>query len=122
MGENPLGGAAGIAGALVLDADGLNLLAEAPVYREDWILTPHPGEAARLLACTVAEVEQDRLLAVRRLQQQYGGVVLLKGADIGDNCVIGAGCIGLCAGAGHRAAASGRTAARRRTRLAGPGQ
>lgn len=67
-------------GPLVLDADGLNLLAEAPVYREDWILTPHPGEAARLLACTVAEVEQDRLLAVRRLQQQYGGVVLLKGA------------------------------------------
>lgn len=67
-------------GPLVLDADALNLLAEAPVYREDWILTPHPGEAARLLACTVAEVEQDRLLAVRRLQQRYGGVVLLKGA------------------------------------------
>ena len=67
-------------GPLVLDADGLNLLAETPVYRDDWILTPHPGEAARLLACTVAEVEQDRLLAVRRLQQQYGGVVLLKGA------------------------------------------
>ena len=67
-------------GPLVLDADGLNLLAEAPVYREEWILTPHPGEAARLLACTVAEVEQDRLFAVRRLQQRYGGVVLLKGA------------------------------------------
>ncbi len=67
-------------GPLVLDADGLNLLAEAPVYRDDWVLTPHPGEAARLLACSVAEIEQDRLLAVRRLQQRYGGVVLLKGA------------------------------------------
>ena len=67
-------------GPLVLDADGLNLLAESPCRRDDWILTPHPGEAARLLGCTVAEVEQDRLHSVRQLQQRYGGVVLLKGA------------------------------------------
>ena len=67
-------------GPLVLDADGLNLLAESPCRRDDWILTPHPGEAARLLDCAVAEVERDRLQAVRQLQRRYGGVVLLKGA------------------------------------------
>jgi ADP-dependent NAD(P)H-hydrate dehydratase / NAD(P)H-hydrate epimerase len=67
-------------GPIVLDADGLNLLAESPSHRDNWVLTPHPGEASRLLACSIAEVEQDRFLAVRRLQQQYGGVVLLKGA------------------------------------------
>ena len=77
-------------GPLVLDADGLTLLAEFPCRREDWILTPHPGEAARLLGCSVAEVERDRLHAVRQLQQRYGGVILLKGAGtlIADtNCV-----------------------------------
>jgi NAD(P)H-hydrate epimerase len=67
-------------GPLVLDADGLNLLAENPCHRDDWILTPHPGEAARLLGCSVAGIERDRLQAVQQLQQRYGGVVLLKGA------------------------------------------
>lgn len=72
--------------ALVVDADGLNLLALAPQYREDWILTPHPGEAARLLDCTVAEIEADRFAAVDALVERYGGVVVLKGAGtlIGD--------------------------------------
>ena len=65
---------------LVVDADALNLLAQAPQRRDDWILTPHPGEAARLLACPVAQVEADRYGAVRALQRRYGGVVLLKGA------------------------------------------
>lgn len=65
---------------LVLDADGLNLLAQAPQRREHWVLTPHPGEAARLLGSSVAEVEADRLGAVRQLQARYGGVVVLKGA------------------------------------------
>ena len=67
-------------GPLLLDADGLNLLAEIPAKRDNWILTPHPGEAARLLACSTARIESDRFAAVRRLQQQYGGVVVLKGA------------------------------------------
>lgn len=65
---------------LVLDADALNLLAQAPQRRDNWILTPHPAEAARLLACTPAELEQDRFMAVRALQQKYGGVIVLKGA------------------------------------------
>ncbi len=64
----------------VVDADGLNLLAQTPQRRGNWILTPHPGEAARLLGCTTAEIQADRLSAVRKLQQRYGGVVVLKGA------------------------------------------
>lgn len=65
---------------LVVDADGLNLLAQEPERRDTWILTPHPGEAARLLGCATGEVQTDRFGAVSRLQQRYGGVVLLKGA------------------------------------------
>ena len=62
---------------LVVDADGLNLLSESPVHRQNWILTPHPGEAGRLLG---ASVQEDRLTAVTQLQKKYGGVALLKGA------------------------------------------
>ncbi|WP_133179557.1 NAD(P)H-hydrate dehydratase [Shewanella decolorationis] len=64
----------------VLDADALNLLSQEPRRQTNWVLTPHPGEAARLLGCNVADIEQDRFAAVRALQQKYGGVVLLKGA------------------------------------------
>jgi hydroxyethylthiazole kinase-like uncharacterized protein yjeF len=65
---------------LVVDADGLNLLAAEPTYRENWILTPHPGEAARLLKMTPAEVEADRFAAVEDLALRFGGVAVLKGA------------------------------------------
>lgn len=64
----------------VLDADALNILAQVPSKREDWILTPHPGEAARLLNNEVWALEQDRVNTARRLQVQYGGVIVLKGA------------------------------------------
>jgi NAD(P)H-hydrate epimerase len=68
---------------MVLDADGLNLLvAGGPVtgrLRDNWVLTPHPGEAARLLDCSTAQVQTDRFDAVRQLQQSYGGVAVLKG-------------------------------------------
>jgi NAD(P)H-hydrate epimerase len=62
---------------MVVDADGLNLLAEHPCHRDDWILTPHPGEAGRLLDDAV---QADRITAVKQLQSRYGGVCLLKGA------------------------------------------
>ena len=65
---------------LVVDADGLNLLAKAPLKKDQWILTPHSGEAARLLQQSTAEIEADRLQAVEALQKQYGGVCVLKGA------------------------------------------
>lgn len=65
---------------LVVDADGLNLLAAAPRRRDGWILTPHPGEAGRLLDITAGEVQADRLGAVRELASRCGGTVVLKGA------------------------------------------
>lgn len=75
-----------LAGALdcrqpkVIDADALNLLAQEPQKRDDWILTPHPGEAARLLDATAAEVQAQRFDALRALLDRYGGVCVLKGA------------------------------------------
>lgn len=65
---------------MVVDADALNLLSLAPEYRDNWILTPHPGEAARLLACSTQDIQADRLAAAMQLQQRYGGVVVLKGS------------------------------------------
>ena len=66
--------------ACVIDADALNLLAKNPVKRQNWILTPHPGEAARLLGLTTAFIANDRFAAVKQIQNQYGGVCVLKGA------------------------------------------
>ncbi len=66
--------------SLIIDADGLNLLARSPVTNSDWILTPHPGEAARLLSCSTAEIQQDRFASVSAIQVKYGGIAVLKGA------------------------------------------
>ena len=90
---------------LVLDADGLNALAAAAASgagagargakggrggagglrllarrRAATILTPHPGELARLLGCSTAEVEADRLASVRRASELSGAIVVLKGS------------------------------------------
>jgi len=65
---------------LVMDADALNLLAATPRRRPDWVLTPHPGEAARLLGVSAAEIEADRPAAVRAIADRYGGVCVLKGS------------------------------------------
>ena len=68
---------------LVVDADGLNLLAElcaqTAVQRSDWILTPHPGEAARLLDCKVSAVQQDRVHAAVTIAERFNAQVVLKG-------------------------------------------
>jgi len=64
----------------VVDADALNLVADSPRCSDHWVLTPHPGEAARLLGVTSGEVQRDRLAALRALQSRYGGTVVLKGA------------------------------------------
>jgi NAD(P)H-hydrate epimerase len=79
---------------LVVDADALNLLAASPQRVDRWVLTPHPGEAARLLGTTNAAVQADRLGAARELQQRYGGTVVLKGA--GSIVHAAAGVPGLC--------------------------
>ena len=67
----------------VLDADALNALAAGRLrdpLPENTILTPHPGEAARLLGCTVADVQADREQAVLRLAETYHCVAVLKGS------------------------------------------
>ncbi|MBB3141581.1 NAD(P)H-hydrate dehydratase [Halomonas organivorans] len=80
---------------LVVDADGLNLLANrfTGLRRDDWLLTPHPGEAGRLLGTSAAEVEADRPAAAAELQRRHGGTVILKGAG---SLVAGASGLAVC--------------------------
>ena len=66
--------------ALIVDADALNLLAQSRKSKPGWVLTPHPGEAARLLGTTPAQVQSDRSAAAREISKQYGGICVLKGA------------------------------------------
>lgn len=65
---------------LVLDADALNLLAASERPVRDAVLTPHPGEAARLLECTTREVQADRYAAAQALAERNAATVVLKGA------------------------------------------
>ena len=65
---------------LVVDADALNLLAPSPRALPQAVLTPHPGEAARLLACANADVQRDRIAAATRIAERFDAVVVLKGA------------------------------------------
>jgi len=67
--------------ATVLDADGLNLLVRNVVHLPPHtVLTPHPGEAARLLECDTATITRDRYAAAREIAQEYNSVTVLKGA------------------------------------------
>lgn len=64
----------------ILDADALNLLAARPQTLDRCsVLTPHPAEAARLLGCSTAEVQADRLVALEQLVERFGCAVVLKG-------------------------------------------
>lgn len=65
---------------MVYDADALHWLAENPDISAHRIITPHPKEAAGLLGWSLETVQADRLQAAQALHQQYGGVVVLKGA------------------------------------------
>jgi NAD(P)H-hydrate epimerase len=65
---------------LVCDADALNSFAGRPRVFRSRVITPHPGEAARLLACTTREIQADRIAAARRLARRSGATVVLKGA------------------------------------------
>ena len=89
---------------LVVDADALSALAGEPARRDDWILTPHPGEAGRLLGCSPGEVQADRFAAAAGIQASFGGVCVLKGA--GTLVDDGAGLPALCRG-GNPGMASG---------------
>ncbi|MEJ2201918.1 MAG: NAD(P)H-hydrate dehydratase [Desulfuromonadaceae bacterium] len=70
---------------LVIDADGLNALGSRPEWLRQCadlraVLTPHPGEMARLTGTSVAEVEADRIGVARRFASDYGVTLVLKGA------------------------------------------
>ena len=65
---------------IIIDADALNLLAEEEQSSPNWIITPHPGEAARLLKTDVTVIQSDRFQSARDLHEKYHGPVVLKGA------------------------------------------
>jgi NAD(P)H-hydrate epimerase len=72
------------AAPVVIDADGLNLLTRissepTQTRGRNWIMTPHPAEAARLLACSSREIQSDRVGAALRLAERFGAVIALKG-------------------------------------------
>jgi NAD(P)H-hydrate epimerase len=90
---------------LVVDADALNLLAGSELRHADWILTPHPGEAARLLGFTSADVQADRRAALVALQQRFGGAIVLKGS--GTLVSTGSGPPRLCSAGNPGMAAAG---------------
>jgi hydroxyethylthiazole kinase-like uncharacterized protein yjeF len=77
-----LAGLRGTAMPLVLDADALNLVAAHRLDLRDLrvIMTPHPGEAARLLQISPGEIQRDRFLAAQQLARRYGVCAVLKGA------------------------------------------
>ena len=88
----------------IIDADGLNLLVENPSKSENWILTPHPGEAARLLNCTSTDVQNNRFATICNLREKYAATCILKGPG---TLVLGeSGKIGVCT-AGNPGMASG---------------
>ena len=64
----------------VWDADALNWLAGAPGFVDQRIITPHPGEAGRLLNQSTAEIQSDRRRALADLRGRYGGIAVLKGS------------------------------------------
>lgn len=88
----------------VLDADGLNLLAAAPRRMPGAVLSPHPGEAARLLGTDIPSIESDRFAAAQALVERYDAVVVLKGAG---TIIAAAGHVPQVVGAGNPGMASG---------------
>ena len=74
---------------LVIDADGLNMLSTMSIDADirntltqlpALVLTPHPGEASRLLNCNIAKIENDRYLASKDIAQKFKSTCVLKGA------------------------------------------
>lgn len=103
-GRGLLAGLGALARPQVWDADALNLLAAGLLTPPagNWLVTPHPGEAARLLGCSSAEVQADRPAAARQLARRLNAVVLLKG--LGSLVATPAGELYLC-DRGHSAMA-----------------
>lgn len=64
---------------MIIDAQALVWLAMSPQYDDNWILTPHPGEAAKLLNTSTQDIQAARYETVTRLQEIFGGNIILKG-------------------------------------------
>ncbi|HET6603207.1 MAG TPA: NAD(P)H-hydrate dehydratase [Xanthomonadaceae bacterium] len=88
----------------VIDADALNLLAQAPQAVHGAVLTPHPGEAARLLGVDTGQVQADRFEAAAALAGRFDAVVVLKGAG---TVVAAQGLVPVVIGAGNPGMAGG---------------
>lgn len=88
----------------VLDADALNLLSQHPIRHRHWCMTPHPGEAARLLGTNTQVVQQDRFKAALEIQQHYSGVIALKGVG---TIIQGLDCLPYVCHAGNPGMATG---------------
>lgn len=88
---------------VIADADALNLLARDfddkqssdNKQRSNWVLTPHPGEASRLLQTTAQDIQNDRFNAIKALQSRFGGTFILKGN--GSLVIESSGAIDVCA-------------------------
>ena len=102
---------AGLPVPLILDADALNLLASDPSIlkkkQTSLVITPHPGELARLLGSTVASIQKDRIFSARKAASSFNAVVVLKGLNTvvcdpsGRCCIVSAGNPALaCGGTG----------------------
>jgi len=65
---------------IVIDADALNLLNEEELSSANWVLTPHPGEAARLLNTDSKTIQADRFKSIKLLHEKFAGPIVLKGS------------------------------------------
>lgn len=69
---------------MIIDAGAFDWLIKKSVVniraQDNWVLTPHPGEAARLLNISTDEIQQDRIVSIQALQKKWGGIIVLKGA------------------------------------------
>ena len=80
--------------ARIIDAGGLRMLATTKTDKcDNQVLTPHPGEAAALLQCSTADIQQDRVTAATAICERYGGVCVLKGAG---TVIVGEGLVRVC--------------------------
>ncbi len=89
---------------VVADADALGILSRMKGARADWVLTPHPGEAGKLLNRATEQVQSDRLKAAADLYRTFGATIVLKGRG---TLVAGAGTTSLALGGTPAMAAPG---------------
>lgn len=96
---------------VVVDADGINIIAQnINILKNsqcDVVLTPHPGEMARLCGITIDEVEKDRIGIARAFSMEYGCVLVLKGARTLVVSKSGAVAVNVCGNGGMATAGSG---------------